>query len=326
MARLEFFVDGRRVTPVEDDSTAIRVDAGTDGVVVRAIATLEDGRQAEDAMLVGATGYEETIEARDVEVYAAVLDRSGSFSSSMDRSQFTIEENGKRRRIAGFEFLGRAPVSVGLAIDSSDSMLEVLPDLHRSARAFLDRIVRDGSSAFLVDFDTAPRLAAARTKDLAALHQAVSRIRADGSTAVYDAVIFGLLQLQGVPGKRALIVLTDGRDETSRYDFADAERVARESGVAIYAIILGEPVSRKPWGVDPALEKLALHTGGRAWYMPESANMDAIYDSIDLELRNQYRLTYRTTPGRGASDWRNVKVAVDASGAQVRTAAGFIAR
>ncbi|HEY0590136.1 MAG TPA: VWA domain-containing protein, partial [Thermoanaerobaculia bacterium] len=326
MDRLEFFVDGRPVAPADDDSTAIRVDAGADGVVVRAVATLEDGRQAEDAMLVGATGYGETIEARDVEVYAAVLDPSGEFSSSMDRSQFTIEENGKKRRIAGFEFLGRAPVSVGLAIDSSDSMLEVMPDVHRSVRGFLDRIVRDGSSAFLVDFDTAPRLAAARTKDLVALHEAVSRLRADGSTAVYDAVIFGLLQLQGVPGKRALVVLTDGRDETSRYDFADAERVARESGVAIYALILGEPLSKKPWGVDPALEKLALHSGGRAWYLPDSANMDAIYDSIDLELRNQYRITYRTTPGRGASDWRNVKVAVDVAGAQVRTAAGFIAR
>ena len=113
--------------------------------------------------------------------------------------------------------------------------------------------------------------------------------------------------------------------------------VARESGVAIYAIILAEArAARLPgranvvrgtrWGVDPDLEKLAIQTGGRAWYLPESADMDAIYRGIDLELRNQYRLTYRTAPGKGSSDWRPVKVTVDVPGATVRAAAGFVAR
>ncbi|HEU5162630.1 MAG TPA: VWA domain-containing protein, partial [Thermoanaerobaculia bacterium] len=336
LGRLEFFVDGRPTPALESDPTAIRLESN-EGVVVRGVAWLEDGRQAEDAALVGATGYLESIEARDVEIYAAVLRPDGTPVSTMDRSQFTIEEKGRKKRLAGFEFLGRAPFSVGLAIDSSSSMLERMPDVHRSARAFLDRVVGDGSSAFVVDFDTTPRLAATRTDHLPTLHDAVSRVRAEGSTALYDAVIFGLLQLQGIPGKRALIVLTDGRDETSRYDFKDAERVARESGVAIYAIILADAraaalpgrsygVRGTRWGVDPDLEKLAIQTGGRAWYLPESADMDAIYRAIDLELRNQYRLTYRTEPGKGSSDWRPVNVTVDVAGATVRTAAGFVAR
>ncbi|HEU5162172.1 MAG TPA: VWA domain-containing protein, partial [Thermoanaerobaculia bacterium] len=339
IARVELFVDGKPAPSLSSGEPAIRLPASEDGVVVRALATLEDGRTAEDAMLAGGHGFAETIEARDVEVYASVLDSSGKPLSGLDRSQFSIEENGRKKRIAGFEFLGRAPIAVGIAIDSSSSMLEAMPDVHRSARAFLELATRQGSSAFVVDFDTSPRLAAARTSNLPLLHAAVSRIRADGSTALYDAMIFGLLQLQGVPGKRALIVLSDGRDVTSRYGLKDAIAVARESGVAIYAIILSErsgpPVPgrmstaptgsaggsgapspgaiysrRGTPGADPQIEKIAVESGGRAWYLPESANMDAIYQAIDLELRTQYRLTYRTAPGRGAADWRAVKVTV----------------
>jgi Ca-activated chloride channel family protein len=346
---LAFFVDGKQFRPLTSQPAAIQLPSD-EPVLVRVVATLDDGSTAEDAALMGATGYSETIEARDVEIYASVLDPSGSPMSALDRSQFAIEEDGRKKRIGGFEFLGRAPFAVGIAVDSSSSMRDEMPDVHRTARAFLDLATRDGSSAFVVDFDTTPRLAAARTRDRAILQNAVSLIRADGSTALYDAVIFGLLQLQGVPGKRALIVLTDGRDETSRYGLKDAVRVARESGVAIYAIILAErsglpvplpgmpgvgpgvsrgaiyPMRGSRAGVDPGLEKIAAESGGRAWYLPESANMEAIYRAIDLELRNQYRLTYRTAPGRGSSDWREVSVRVDQPGATVRTAAGFVAQ
>ncbi len=338
---LAFFVDGKPVSPLASDANAIQLPGG-EPVLVRAVASLEDGRTAEDAALLGAAGYAETIEARDVEIYAAALEASGSPLGGLDRSQFTVREKGRKMRIGGFEFLGRAPFSVGIAVDSSSSMRDVMPDVHRTARDFLDLVTRDGSSAFIVDFDTTPRLAATRTSNFALLQNAVSLIRADGSTALYDALIFGLLQLQGVPGKRALIVLTDGRDETSRYGRRDAVRVARESGVAIYAIILAErrgldmsvpAVSGRIYsmrassaGADPELEKIAAESGGRAWYFPESANLETIYRAIDLELRNQYRLTYRTAPGRGASDWRDVKVTVDVPGATARTAAGFIAQ
>jgi VWFA-related protein len=354
VAKIEFFVDGRPAAPLPADPAALRV-AADEGVVVRAAATLQDGRTAEDATLFGGYGFTETIEARDVEIYASVLDSAGAPIAGLDRSQFTVAEDGRTKRLSGFEFLGRAPFSVGIAIDSSSSMIEAMPDVHRSARAFLSLAARDGSSAFVVDFDTTPRLAAARTDNLPLLHAAVSQIQADGSTALYDAMIFGLLQLQGVPGKRALIVLTDGLDATSRYGLKDAIAVARESGVAIYAIILNQKRGRVPdvtfsltpagsaggaaapgaiygvrggrrIGADPQIEKIAVESGGRAWHLPESADMDAIYAEIDRELRNQYRLTYRTAPGRGATDWREVKVTVDVPGAKVRAAAGFVAR
>lgn len=350
LARIEFFVDGIAARPLAGDPAAIRLPAGGEPALVRAVATLADGRTAEDATLVGATGYSETIEARDVELYVSVIDRDGTPAGALDRSQFTILEEGTKKRIAGFEFLGRAPFSVGLAIDSSSSMLHAMPEVHRTARSFLELATRDGSSGFVVDFDTTPRLAFPRSRDLPALQDAVSRIRADGSTALYDAIIFGLLQLQGVPGKRALVVLTDGKDETSRYGLEDAVRVARESGVAIYAIVLADapaprsiraPAARgaapgSPGVVyptragrsetDPEIGTFALETGGRAWYLPEAGAMEAIYRSIDRELRNQYRITYRTSPGRGSSDWREVMVSVDVPGATVRAPAGFVAQ
>lgn len=322
---VQFFVDDVLVSSPSEPPFMIDVAAGA--TIVSARARLNDGRTAEHAVLIGARGFSDSVEVHDVELYATVTGPDDQPLRGLDRAQFTILENGIPRRIAGFEFFERAPYTIGLAIDSSDSMKEQLPYVHQSVREFLIRVVADGSRAFLVDFDTAPKLASPTTTDLGALVGALERIRPDGSTALYDALIFGLLQLEGLEGKRALLVLTDGVDETSRYGIRESVRVARDSGATVYLVVLAErTLLDRIAGTHSELETIAIETGGRVWRIDRAADLAPVYQEIERELRNQYRLTFRTSPKTAPDDWREVRVSVEIPEASVRTISGFFAR
>ncbi|HEX7829898.1 MAG TPA: VWA domain-containing protein, partial [Thermoanaerobaculia bacterium] len=223
LAKAEFFLDDRLIATRTAPPFSVPVGETNEGSTLRVQATLADGRSVEDALLVGIGS--ELIEVQEVEMFATVLDAQDEVVRNLDRAQFTVIEENEPRRILGFEFLEKAPFTVGLAVDSSSSMLPRMADVHQSAREFLGRSAADGNRAFVVDFDTEPKLVAGTTANADVLRDAVSSIRADGSTALYDAMVFSLLQLQGVPGKRALIVLSDGKDSGSRYTLDDVVHV-----------------------------------------------------------------------------------------------------
>jgi Ca-activated chloride channel family protein len=316
LSKVEFFVDDRLIATRTSAPYSVPVGETNEGSTLRVAATLSDGRSVEDAVLVGIGS--ELIEVQEVEIFATVLDKSDEVVRDLDRSQFFVAEENEARRILGFEFLEKAPFTVGLAVDSSSSMLPRMADVHQSAREFLVRAASDGNRAYVVDFDTAPKLVAPTTSNADVVRDAVSSIRADGSTALYDAMVFSLLQLQGVPGKRALIVLSDGKDETSRYSLEDVVQVARETGASLYLVLLGS-------GVPSRLNALATETGGRVWDLRDTKQLDAIYDTIARELRSQYRITFQT-PSRDRNQFRRVAVRTELPDVKVRTSAGFFPR
>lgn len=316
LSRVEFFLDDRLIATRTSPPYTVPVGETGEGSTLRVAATLSDGRSAEDALLVGVGS--ELIEVQEVELFATVLDARDEVVPNLDRSQFTVLEENETRRILGFEYLERAPFTVGLAIDSSSSMLSRMADVHESARAFLGRAAADGNRAFVVDFDTTPKLVSPTTSSADLLRDAVSSIRADGSTALYDAMVFSLLQLQGVPGKRALIVLTDGRDSNSRYTIEDVAHVARETGASLYLVLLSTSAPGR-------LSALAAETGGRVWDLRDTKQLDAIYATIARELRSQYRLTFQTS-ARDRNQFRRVTVRTELPDAKVRTTSGFFPR
>jgi VWFA-related protein len=316
LSKIDFFIDDHLIATKTAPPYTVPVGDTNEGSTLRVAAMLADGRTAEDALLVGIGS--ELIEVQEVELFVNVVDARDEEVSNLDRSQFTVREENAPRRILGFEYLARAPFTVGLAIDSSSSMLPRIADVHESAREFLSRSAADGNRAFIVDFDTTPKLAAPTASNADALRAAVESIRADGSTALYDAMVFSLLQLQGVSGKRALIVLTDGKDSGSRYTLDDVVRVARESGASIYLVLLAT-------GAPARLNELATETGGRTWDLRDTKQLDAIYSTISRELRSQYRITFQT-PARDRNQWRRVSVTTEVPNLKVRTIAGFFPR
>ncbi|MGH9456505.1 MAG: VWA domain-containing protein, partial [Thermoanaerobaculia bacterium] len=329
LERIDFFLDGRRLRSLSASPWQIDIPDAGETSVLRAVARLDDGTFAEDAALLDPEGYVATIEVNEVELYVTALD-DGEPVRDLTAADFTVLENGDRKRIHGFEFLEGAPWTAGIAMDSSGSMTLVLPDVQEAARDFAARTIGNGGRAFVVDFDGAPRLAHPTTSDLGSVSAAIDRLTAGGGTALYDAIIFGLLQLQGLDGKRALVVLTDGEDRASRYDYKEAIRVAQESGAAVYAIILDETGPMFSVFVDRLrreLETLARVTGGEAWYLRTRDGIAEVYERIDRELRNQYVLTYGTEPAAGdGEEWRDVEVRARRRGVRVKSIDGYFVR
>ncbi|HUP65134.1 MAG TPA: VWA domain-containing protein, partial [Thermoanaerobaculia bacterium] len=324
--RVDIFVDDELAASLTAPPFTASIPRDLTSVVV-ANAYLTDGRFAEHAILAGSGGFEETVDVQEIRIYASVQDRRGNPIRDLGPSRFALLENGERQTLVDVEFHDRVPATIGIAIDSSASMQDVMPDIHETARRFIHQAIDDGGRSFLVDFDSSPRLAAATTRNLETLYAAIDGVRAGGQTAFYDAVIFGLLQLQGLEGKRALVVLSDGNDSMSRYSLSQAIRVARESGVSVYIASIEPPNVRMQQAAPRRLEleTLAGETGGRAWFVTKATDLRGVYDAIAEELRNQYLLTWRAASATRPDEWRSISVEVDEPGARVRAVPGYFA-
>ena len=115
-------------------------------------------------------------------------------------------------------------------IDTSASMLESLPEAQQAALKFLDYTIGEKDRAFVVSFDNEPYLLSKLTGRKDKLVRALSGLRAEGSTALYDAIIYGLYQFTGVKGKKALVILTDGKDTASKFDYDTLVEYVKKSG------------------------------------------------------------------------------------------------
>ena len=206
-------------------------------------------------------------------------------------------------------------------IDTSASMLESLPEAQQAAVTFLDFSVGPKDRAFAVSFDNEPYLLTKLTNRKDRLFRSLAGMRAEGSTALYDAIIYGLYQFSGVKGKKALVVLTDGKDTSSKFDYDTTLEYVRKSGIAIYGI--GLKISGTDLDVKYRLNKLAQATGGQTFYIDSAKNLESVYRQINEELRSQYLLTYYSTNPGGKDKWRKVEVKVEPSNLQARTLSGY---
>jgi Ca-activated chloride channel family protein len=152
-------------------------------------------------------------------------------------------------------------------------------------------------------------------------------LKSERSTALYDAMVFSLYYFSGLRGRRALLLLSDGRDEGSRFTFDEALEYARRSGVTVYVIGLGEDVEKKKLG------RFAEETGGRAFLLGNATELPGIYAAIEDELRSQYLIAYQSTNYQstnnqstntgGGNGFRTVEVEVARSGVEVKTMRGY---
>jgi VWFA-related protein len=158
------------------------------------------------------------------------------------------------------------------------------------------------------------------TGDVEALAGGLAGLKAERGTSLYDAVVFSLFYFNGVKGQRALLVLSDGEDQNSRFRFDETLDFARRAGVAIYTVGLG--IGR---GGDTrkVLRRLAEETGGRSFFIDGAAELGAVYDSVQRELRSRYLLAYQSTNASREQKFRTVDVAVDRAGLEAKTMRGY---
>lgn len=158
--------------------------------------------------------------------------------------------------------------------------------------------------------------------DTASLQRAARDIRAQGATALYDAVILGLYQFRALQGRKALVVITDGDDNRSHVEYETLLRYARSAGAPIYFIAVNIPLtdfkSRK------ITKEIANESGGEVFSIGNASKMPEVTRRIEEELRSQYILAFKSDSTKPPGEYRAVSVAVKKSGIAARTIRGYI--
>ena len=300
---------------------------------LRTVAYLSDGSSLDDVRLVADADAGERIDVNLVQVFAVASDRGGEPLTDLTAEDFEIRVGRRKVEIERFERAVDVPLTLGLVFDTSGSMYVLMPGAKQAGARFLDSVLGGKDRAFLVDFDTRPRLAHPLTSDVGALLRRFGQLEAEGRTALYDAVVFGTLQFDDAPGRRALVVLTDGIPSGGEFGARRCIQLAVEGGVPVYSIDLSGAMGGVPGGAKLPLVGLAKATGGRVFTIlgdPNAVDPDdaleraltAAYDQIEQELRSQYVMAFSTPQPLTAQEIESLKVEVSRSGVKVRRVVG----
>lgn len=241
----------------------------------------------------------------EITLYVGVADAAGQPLGGLSSADFSVTEDGAPVELSGFGGAGTGPVSALLVLDRSGSMADEdkIEGAQAAAEAFVG-MLRPGDRAALLPFNEGVDVVTPFTGDQAELREAIAELRADGGTALYDAVVAGVELLRNEPGRRLLLVLSDGQDcrvsgdgcpnefgSTRTLD--DALAYAQEAGQPVAVVGLGDRAGSGRDGIDEAvLRQMADATGGRYFYAPRADELAQLYVDLAGEVQQEYRLTY----------------------------------
>jgi len=321
--RVELYLDERRVATLYQPPFVQPIVLEDDRLAyLRAVAYLTDGNSTEEVVFINAPGEIEEVDVHLVELYATVRDRDGRPVTGLGEEAFAVAEDGVPQEIRRFAWMDDLPIHAALLLDTSSSMADSLEAVSAAALGFVESILRPRDRAALVAFAGQPRVEEGFTSDVSELAADLGTLRAEGGTALYDSLVFTLHYFHGVKGQRALLLLTDGEDESSAFDFEGVLEYARRAGVTVYAIGLEEAALDR--GARKILRQLADETGGRSFFPEATGELPAIYRRIEEELRSRYLLTYQSTSRKDPSEFRRVEVTVEGEEPlEVSTMAGY---
>jgi Ca-activated chloride channel family protein len=248
-----------------------------------------------------------------VNMLFTVTDKKGRFITDLTKDDFEVFENKKPQQILEFAAETNLPLRLAVLIDTSNSIRERFKFQQEAATAFIDGVVRKRQDkAMVVSFDTAAELVADLTDDTDALNKAVMGLRPGGGTAFYDAIFFAcrerlMLDQPLYKFRRAMVVLSDGEDNQSRYTRDQALEMAEKADVVIYSISTnrgqlndGEKISStrgaQETDGDKVMRYFAQQTGGQSFFPFKARDMAQSFENIANELRHQYNLFYRPEP------------------------------
>jgi Ca-activated chloride channel homolog len=243
-------------------------------------------------------------------VGASVTDPMGRLVTGLEQEHFRVFEDGVEQEIIRFSSED-VPVSIGVIFDMSGSMTDKI-DKSRQAAVQFFRTANPQDEFFLVNFNDRAQLISPFTESVDDLQDRLMYTAAHGLTALYDGVYLGLSQMRGARNtKKALLILSDGGDNHSRYSETEIRKFVREADVQIYAIGLfdpdGGPTPEERQGPS-LLADLTMMTGGRTFAVNNLNELPDIASKISMELRNQYVLGYRPSHREHDGKWRKIKV------------------
>ena len=264
----------------------------------------------------------------EVLLHATVIDSRQRIVTDLDKSAFSIFEDGKPQTIISFRHED-VPVAMAIVIDNSGSMREKRNQVNQAALNLV-RSSNPRDQVCIVNFNDEYYLDQDFTSDLLRLKEALEKINASGGTALYEAVVASSdhLRRNAQLEKKVLFVVTDGEDNASLETLEQAiKQLQGENGPAVYAIgILGE--EEHPKRARRALEIIAERTGGMAFFPKTLSEVNDISSTVARDIRNQYTIGYKPTNPRGTGGFRSVRVEAKAKShgkLTVRTKNGYYA-
>lgn len=255
-----------------------------------------------------------TVDVSRVNMLFTVSDKKHRFVTDLTKDDFEVIENKKSQNITEFTSETDLPLRLAILVDTSNSIRDRFRFQQEAAVAFIDGTVRPRQDkALVVSFDTAAELVTDLTDNIGDLEKAVLGLRPGGGTALYDAIFFAcrdkLMQDQPLyKFRRAMIVLSDGEDNQSRYTRDQALEMAQKADVTVYTISTNR--SRIPTDGDKVMKYFALETGGQSFFPFEASDLNQSFENISNELRHQYNIFYRPEPLRTDGLYHPVEIKV----------------
>ncbi|KAA0252361.1 MAG: VWA domain-containing protein [Acidobacteria bacterium] len=290
--------------------------------LLRATAVDEEGKEFSDLRFTKGEGrFLSRVEVNLVELNVTVLDEAGRFARDLGKDDFEVLEDGVPQTLGSFEFAESLPLAFGLVVDGSGSMQKSMPVVKQAANEFVTRLMTEKDQGFVMEFREQPMLLAPMTKSRADLLRGISEARADGGTALYDSIVMALYQFRALAGKKALVVLTDGKDNRSASEYETLRRYVRTAGVPVYFV--GLDVSFLDVGLRSRLKELAGDTGGDAFFIGSAKDLAEVYRRIETEVRAQYFTSYLTESKKAEGEFRAVEVRLKKPGLKAKTIRGY---
>ncbi len=267
------------------------------------------------------------VETSLVSVTAVVQDKNGAFIRGLGPSDIVVTEDGVKQEVAFFrEASGpgeKIPLSVVLVLDSSGSMKNNMHFLQEAALSFVNKL-EEVDKALVVDFNSGVRGSAEFTGDAGRLERFVEALQAWGGTSLYDAIHYSLNRIKDQPGRKAVIVFSDGDDTTSSLGEKDVVDYARAVEATVYCIGIRGGAGLVDRGPRGFLRKVAKETGGQYFFPERVGDLIRVFSGISDELHNHYLLGY--SPQRSPDGtWREIEVKLGRKDALMRVRKGYFA-
>jgi Ca-activated chloride channel homolog len=245
-------------------------------------------------------------------VNVTVTDPYNRLVTGLDPDNFRVYEDNVEQEVVTFSSED-VPISIGVIFDMSGSMANKIGKAREAAVQFF-KTANPQDEFFLVSFNERAELTSAFTNSVEDLQSRMMLAAPKGRTALLDAIYLGLSQMRGAKnGKRALLILSDGGDNHSRYNESDIKRLVKEADTQLYAIGIFDPLgyrNRTPEELNgpSLLSEVTEMTGGRVFAVENLNDLPDIASKIGMELRNQYVLGYRPSNKAHDARWRKIKI------------------
>jgi VWFA-related protein len=339
ITQVAIYVDDALLTILETPPYTLTWNAGTrfHRKILRAVATDSDGRTGQAVLVTRPLLIGQYEEVRLVNLYAIVRDRKNRPVLDLQQDDFMLYEDGIPQTVSHFTS-ARVPLTVALLIDASNSMNRSGKlRLARKAAVDFARAVNPDDQLLVLHFNDRLLGSTDPVSDRRQVEDSIEAIDAEGGTALYDAIYRTSNLLAGHEGRRAIVLLSDGRDQAltenepgSLHLFEEALEKAHRSEAAIYAVGLGRRLDeeldlQRRRSLKDILETFARETGGRAYFPERAGQLSGIYKEIASDLKQQYGLGYTTSNSERDGRWRDITLKVRDPEMHVQARSGYYA-